>query len=529
MQSKTKNGVHFHYSGRRFLYTLCFLMFCVIDQRIKTCSGLDGWLETFRDLFGTVVAIIILSHCKADDFRRYKAVYIAWNLLGIAAGLLFCLFGQNAAHFLNGRISIALGGWLFGNVLIHTFLDRVVEKKKLRFNKKFMGIWLAMMALMILSRNGTIWPAVYFVIFGCFYLTDFEREEQEDLLQGMLDGIILGFFLMQGWCFVFRPYDAARYVGVYSNSNLNALFYLEVLAAVFAKIVYITQKGFGKWLKLFYWLGAGALYAFIFLTIGRIAWITSVVLGLCFLWAMAVIGQKKKFLKQGCALVLSFCLMFPAVFGAVRYLPPVFHHPVWFWGEWHEEKVHSWDAWDSEKYVDLDVFLESALGRIADSAKTMWEHSPFAMKVHAATAEERYAEMLEQGYALTQEELEDFIAVRGSIYRYYFQHLNLFGHPYEEQGFQIYPTYWIGHAHNLFLQFGTDFGIVVMALLVVLMAGAVISLRNAFVKTRSVQKFASLLFLLVIMVFGLAEYSWGTGSLSLMLMFLAWKDVLVEQ
>lgn len=40
---------------------------------------------------------------------------------------------------------------------------------------------------------------------------------------------------MQGWCFVFRPFDRPGYVGVYSSSNLNALFYLEVLAAVFTK------------------------------------------------------------------------------------------------------------------------------------------------------------------------------------------------------------------------------------------------------------------------------------------------------
>lgn len=49
-----------------------------------------------------------------------------------------------------------------------------------------------------------------------------------------------------------------------------------------------------------------------------------------------------------------------------RYLPAVFHHPVWFWGEWSEDKVHSWDPWNSEKYVDIDELLETAVGRTTE-------------------------------------------------------------------------------------------------------------------------------------------------------------------
>lgn len=58
--------------------------------------------------------------------------------------------------------------------------------------------------------------------------------------------------------------------------------------------------------------------------------------------------------------------MFPVTFGMTRYLPPVFHHPVWFWGEWSEEKVHSWDAWNSEKYVNVDEVITTALGRTTE-------------------------------------------------------------------------------------------------------------------------------------------------------------------
>ena len=39
-----------------------------------------------------------------------------------------------------------------------------------------------------------------------FYLTDFTEEEQEDLYQGIMNGVIFA-FAFQAFCCVFRPYD----------------------------------------------------------------------------------------------------------------------------------------------------------------------------------------------------------------------------------------------------------------------------------------------------------------------------------
>ena len=43
------------WSKKRMLYTICFFLFCVIDQRTKTASGLDGVIETFRDMAGMLL------------------------------------------------------------------------------------------------------------------------------------------------------------------------------------------------------------------------------------------------------------------------------------------------------------------------------------------------------------------------------------------------------------------------------------------------------------------------------------------
>lgn len=526
MQLKIKGKVVFDYSWRRALYALCFCMFCLIDQRSKTCSGLDGWLESFRDLTGVVMAIIIMSHYRPEDFCKRKLPYVIWSVISVIGGAVAIWWGKNYYYFFNDWIVKVVDVVLFGYILIHTFISVVLEKKSPKLNKKFAITWLIMMILMIVSRSTYIWPFCYLVMFGCFYLTDYSKEEQTDLFQGMLDGIILGFFLMQGWCFVFRPFDNwdYRYVGIYNNCNLNALFYLVVLAAVFAKIIYVNRIGAGKLIRVYYWVGAGVVLSFLFLTIGRTAWMTAFILGLIFLGCLKVVQHKKRFILNGMILILCACLTFPLCFGAVRYLPPVFHHPVWFWGEWDNIKVHSWDPIDSPKFVDFDEFMNAAIGRIYESISPLISKTPLSIKAEAAELNEN-AEIAE---VAGQEDKSGF-SVRKTIYRYYFRHLNLWGHPYEEQGFQFGPKYWVGHAHNMYLQYGTDFGVIFLAFFIILLGWSIGLFVRSIWRRCGETAAGSLMILLVPALFGLLEYSWGVGSITITLLFVVWRKAVCNE
>lgn len=527
---------------RRILYTLCFFFLCVIDQRIKTCSGLDGWLETFRNLTGVVMAVLIMSHYKIQDFIKWKIPYLVWSGIGAAGGVATFIWGMDNRPFLNEWLVAIVDVILFGYIAIHVFLDIVVEKKKPELNKKFTLMWCIMMALMILSRSDYIWPVCYLVMFLSFTLTPYTEKEQEDMTQGALNGIILGFFVLQGLCFVFRPYDRVRYVGLYNNPNINALFYLEVMAAVLAKLIY-TFKNNGKWwMKTYYFLGCGTVLSFLFLTIGRTAWIVVFFMVLAGLWGLWRVRGRKRFIMSGLTVVLCTCLTFPLCFGAVRYLPPLFHHPVWFFGEWADERVHSWDPWNSDKYIDLDEFADAAVGRLSSVLESILEHSPLGITAEAGnltaeaessevpTAEVVAAEAVDDRYerAVYKDPniVEDPLLTRGSIYKYYFTHLNLFGHPRSEQGFQLTPVYWIGHAHNIFLQYGTDFGIPVMILFAVLVIWACLFFRRKICTGHEASGTGWLLFIMVTALFGLLEYSWGTGSLSTFMLFFTWSKVM---
>ena len=505
------------WSKKRILYTICFFLFCVIDQRIKTGSGLDGIIETFRDMAGVLMAVIIMSHYKWEEFMAHKILYAAWTGIGLAAGALFVVLGQPVTYFMNERVMIALDVLVFGYVVIHTFISVVIEKKYPKLNKGMFGLWTVMMLLMIFSRSDYVWPLCYFIMFGCFYLTDYTEEEQEDLYQGIMNGVIFAFFAFQGFCCVFRPYDQVRYTGIYNNPNLNGLFYLVTLAAVFGKILYVTKENKHKFWRVYYWLGTGAIYSFIFMTIGRTAWAVSFILGLLFLGFYQGVKQKWHFFRNGLLLVLCIGIMFPVTFGMTRYLPPVFHHPVWFWGEWSEERVHSWDAWDSEKYVEIDLLVETAIGRVNRIMDNLILLRPLSMKALAAETDK-------VGQAVFECDQTEYspIIIRKTIYKQYIDQLNCFGHKQNEQGFQLTPYQWVGHAHDIYLQYSTDFGIIMGACFIVVNLMSIIEL----LKRNNTTSRLLFLMMMVPLFFGLFEYSWGSGAVTVILLFISWKGAM---
>lgn len=518
---KVKIGKRTLYSGswRRILYVLCFFFFCVIDQRVMTCAPNGGGREIFRDLTGIAMAVLVLSHYKWEDIVRHKEIHLAWSVLALIGLPVLFVVGKSWLPFLLDWIVILFDIFVWGYVVIITVISAFVEKKRPRLRKKLIVVWLLMMLLMVFSRSDLWWPVCYLIMFGCFYLTDFNETEREDLFQGALSGIILAFFIFQGLSFLYRPVDQVRYVGWYTNCNNNALFYLSVLAAVLTKL-YCTVRGErSKWLKVYYFLGTGVVLSFIVLTIGRAAWIASFAMLLSTLFFMC--KEKKAWLRSGAILVLCICLTFPLCFAAARYIPPLRHHPVWFFGEWGEEKVHSWDSWDSEKYIDMDEFLDAAGGRIIESIRQLFMHLLPPVKVQAA--DEKNQPLIADG------EYSDGFIVRSSIYKYFWSELNWRGHKNDEIGFQLLSDYWVGHAHNIFLQFGTNFGIPVMILFAGILIWALIHCMKKWTDSENAGFVGSFLWLLIPLLFGMFEFCWGAGSLIILMIFFSWRNVFWEE
>ena len=86
----------------RILYTLLFFLFCIIDQRVKTASGLDGTYEFFRNLMGVVMALLILGSYEAAAVRQLKLPFLIWTISGLILGAAAFVWGISHVFFLPG-------------------------------------------------------------------------------------------------------------------------------------------------------------------------------------------------------------------------------------------------------------------------------------------------------------------------------------------------------------------------------------------------------------------------------------------
>ena len=524
---------------RKIIYTLCFVALCVIDQIKGSAPGRAQMIAV--NCIGLLMAVMILSAYSLRDFL--KVPYYIWTGIFLVGGTLAYLWGKTNYPYQGRWVTAILNVGIYGYILIRLFYKFAVEKQPLHVRKPLFFAWCVMLVCMMLSRNEAVWPFWFLVMFGSFYVTDYTPETRKALFDSLINGVLIGFFLVQGAAFLFRPYDDPdmRYYGMYANTNINVLFYAVTYGAWLAKWYRLKCRKANLFLRGVTACFSGAMFGFAFLTIGRAGLLTMAAVTLVFLvyCAMTLPGHKiAGFFGKGALLAAVAVVSFPLVFGCVRYIPAYVHHPIWFEGEYNERKVHSWDPVDSDKYVDFNAFLEESFGRVlwfVDFSKKearAWLRP--AMVVQAADAagqsEETTESDLLDGTGIDQqhpvltdpEKMDDPVVIRTTIHKYYLDRLNLRGHKQEENGFWLKDIYYAPHAHNILLQFAFDFGIIPGLLFAVIAVwAAVLALREA--KNSSPEErqthFLYLTYAVILFAFGMLEHSWGVGQNSLTLYF----------
>lgn len=584
MERKSIRDVILSIGNRQLLYFLCFLAFELIDFLRNTQNG-DIWSAAVGGT-GLVMMVLIFSEypLKEWHYGKHTRVYMAiWTVccLGIAGAS--ALWQQ---HFILGiyKWTFFLGVWNVWWIFLvgQEIVKRLWKAGGLRAKPDLTGVLALVMAfLMTFSRSGRLWPVWFAAMFGMFYVTRFTREKLEQLFEAMVDATIVAFFVIQIYAYGFRPYDVIRYLGAYPNSNVASLHYLVVYTMVLCKLHYLEKKNVKKGWRIFFFLGAAGLLDFMFLTMGRTSWVTAIVIT-CF-YGIFVIWKnwKKKFsgvIARGAALVAAFVVLFPVVFGTVRFLPAVLHHPVWYGGEYSIEKVHSFDPADSPKYIEMDEFLEAVFGRIvgtfykgdeAGEASVAGNSTDNVVTVEAGTtggnagagsADNTVAENTEDGENADRENAEldnvnsavavdasqtsyeviekigpegmdEALNIRLSIYAAYLRNLNWFGHPDAEGHYQFADIdYFSWHAQNVWLQmafsYGIPSGILFLILTVLLFRKNFGILKNAGnVPYKIIPFFICLLFF----VYGLMELDWNVGQYPLILLFITQHPQIREQ
>ncbi|MBQ2803626.1 MAG: O-antigen ligase family protein [Lachnospiraceae bacterium] len=560
---------------KRVLYAICFACIMLIDW--SRGSGKWHYWAALINLTGVIMTVIMMSHFswKKQPVRKYALWGGIW-LLGSLAG--YFIWKQNpGAIFFYQYVTAAVAVGCLGIMALRIWLDRKKLAEASIGHPILAGIWIVMSILMVCSRFGEIWQLYYLVTFGLFYLIPFTRQERRRLWDGLSDGCIIGFFIIQIWAYGFRPYDVVRYSGAYANCNMNSLFYLITYVMILYRLHSISwqqrsgegTKGKALFLKrCFFVVLAAGLLDFIFFTMTRTALLLAaaitVVYGVIEYFVLERL-QVKRMLLATVTLGVCTILIFPCVYLTIRYLPTILHHPVWWEGEYSEEKVHSFDPYNSDKYVSLEEVFEAALGRLYTSKKETvppMETEPLApigntedsaieeVKVSddkVTIAEEAIAvssalienvDQLEfddvtapavalmtkeEKQLLTGDAAQSSMRIRLEIYKRYLNHLNLTGHTLTEGYFPITEDYHAWHAQNVFIQILFYYGVPAGVCFIVLMAALGIGAVKRIWQKRDREDILVLFAWLLFVGYGMLESVWYLGQCVLFLMYITPK------
>ena len=354
--------------GKRILYTICFVCLTFIDWVRGTQNGF--YWQTAINLTGFFMAFIMMSHYRWKE--EPKKIYVDWLAIWLVGSLVgFAIWSREPGQiFLPQYWTAAISICAVGMAAIRIVRDWKRAESKALGNHLLLMCWVVMSVLMSCSRLGEIWPVWYLITFLLFYMVPYSQEERKNLWDGLADGLIISFFGLQIFAYGFRPYDELRYIGAYSNCNMNALFYMVTYIALLyrshslrwqEKQEEVVQTWKSKTGKLVLWILTAGIWGFLFLTMTRTALLAIVAITIIYgvIEFRVIYGEKFiKIIARGIALLLSVVVIFPAVYLTVRYLPTMLHHPVWFLLEYSPDKVHSFDGADSEKYVSFDELFE---------------------------------------------------------------------------------------------------------------------------------------------------------------------------
>lgn len=534
---------------KRVLHVICFACVMLIDWS----RGAAEWVywATIINLVGVVMAIVMGSQFtwKKQSLKKY-IIWCVICLLGSAIG--YVVWQQNpGATFLTQYVTAVLGILSLGIVALRIWSERFEMQNATMGHPLLVAIFVIMSILMVCSRLGEIWQLYYLVIFGMFYLIPLKEEEKEDFWLSLADGCIVGFFVIQIWAYGFRPYDEIRYKGAYSNTNMNALFYLVTYIMVLFRLHYMWYKReqsgrkattlFSIFRVLFYLLAAG-LCGFMVMTMTRTALLVGAAVTIVFaIYEFFVFRriQLEKVLLQCVTYGVCIVILFPCVFATVRYLPTILHHPVWWEGEYSQEKVHSYDGYNSEKYVEFDEFMQNMMLRMfgvnieakrqqSSNVQELQDKPAVCavLPVGVGSGNIRLTAMLGVAAAeelLTGEAADSGMHIRLAIYKKYLSNLNYVGHELDEGYFQITEHYHAWHGQNVFIQvlfyYGIPAGICFILLMVIL---GIQYLRMAL-RNKRVEIILALLVWLVFIGYGMLESVWYMGQSILFLMYLVPK------
>lgn len=488
-------GINYKRSGNALLFTREMLadklpqwaMAICFAEVLWSCYEYMNGLYTVHHIWATCKILIWFGLAFLCTLKKEEWLKI-WNLIYLVPAAVMAYqrykpyIGLESEEALTCKWQaqmVFVAGFVALQVLV-SLIQLVMKKRRPNghFNYLYSGLFVVVIALMIVFRNTRNWPIIAAIMFGVFYYRCWLWEKRRFLMQIFCNGIILNFIYMVYYCFMHRPYLRFRYnrFGMGFHTVTMTGYYLAlVLCAIVVRLFaryYQTRRWQECWKELSL-LGVANVY--LFLTLSRTGYLAAFVMEIFMCVFMVFMNEEKKLTgiiqKLAVGIAVSV-LFFPIVFTAQRILPAVVDDPIYSEIEVWEHVVEKGERKDSERYIDITAFMKLAANKLFDidmgniSLSSIeecdnWntEHD-FVMdipkEIMPVYVTNDSVELASE--ADMMEESGDISNGRFEIFQEYIKQWNLTGH--EKMQFQFPNGTTPAHAHNTFLQMIHDHGLI---------------------------------------------------------------------
>lgn len=384
-------------------YTLDRLVWCLAAIGLCWCEVQNYHEYIFYQKMYIMVGVGAFYCWKLGCFTKGKRL---WCGIATAIGAAFTAYAvgsnlYNTYYYLNWPIGLLATVTL--NLYVLVIYDCIKERRfPFSFNPSMVLI------LMVIAQQFSVYDYRRYYLYMLLGLLPYIMMKKgvrtrSCMLNGMMDGMCIGFFLVQGYAWMHRPYNysAIRYTAFSNDKTTAARVYLAYYAVWIIRYAQIAGKKIHIWNvlgRVFTWFMAAFVLALVYLTGSR-----SAVLAIMAMTAIAVAVRyyrpKDKWYKRlgKCGLWLTNCIcvglvslaLFPTAYASVRYLPAYFNEPDYYdsigyrllskpiqeWGEnfgWNFEydefAVKKDEPEDSVRYPTFEEAVHYNLGRIIPGA-----------------------------------------------------------------------------------------------------------------------------------------------------------------
>ena len=481
------------------LFALCFHACC---EYMCATQGIQQSIAQSKQLIFFGLLMLTMMPGKRI-FNLINLIYLT-----VAGGLAYYWHTEQLLYGL-GELSTAeltdiglsallyvLSGLVILNVCIGT-VSALIKKEMKTPCISFAALTAVFFTLWLLFSNGRSWPAFTVCAFALFYL-QYGLEKRGHILLNICRGLILSFLWMVAFSLLYRPFathTTVRYPMFFHTVTITST-YLSLVCAISLLILLMKMKK-SRALKDIWkeCLLLGTALTYMLLTISWTGYLTFFIVAICSLLVFS-----KRVLYAALLMLMSVVICFPAIFFLQRNIPILVGAP-YIYNDYDIETYHQdvtrgrhFDSYEQMRFGRfIGVFAEKILGipereldiygqtkeyeegHVVVGGVVMSTEKAESLGVEdATTVEEKKQEVereIEQG-SLSEDQIsswesifdlepadgtEDFSNGRTDLYKLYLAELNISGH--EQMGVALPDGNMSIHAHNIYIQFAYDHGI----------------------------------------------------------------------